>query len=206
MRFNLLDLLKKVPIDFGQGSLRHRTEGKRIAFGFVGDGEGRRALDLGSGDGYWTDKLKTKGWQVASVDREKCRQDTIIVNAEKPLALSDNYFDLVWCSEVIEHIANIRTILSEIRRVVKPGGLIIITTPNSYFWLYKLLGIFGLTPKRLQNLDHKHFFSYADIRGMFPSADILGYFPYAVLKLKIRKFAGLLSPTFVVIQHNVKQQ
>ena len=52
MRFNLLDLLKKVPIDFGQGSLRHRTEGKRIAFGFVGDGEGRRALDLGSGHGY----------------------------------------------------------------------------------------------------------------------------------------------------------
>lgn len=202
----ILDLLKKVPIDLGQGGFRHKTKGKRIAFGFVDDGKGRGALDLGSGDGYWTDQLKIKGWQTTSVDGEKCRQDTIIVDAEKPLAFSDNHFDLVWCSEVIEHIVNIHIVLSEIRRVVKPGGLIIITTPNSYFWLYRLLGIFGLTPKRLQNSDHKHFFSYADIKGMFPDADILGYFPYAVLKLKIRKFVGLLSPTFVIVQHNVKQQ
>lgn len=206
MRINLLDLLKKVPIDFGQGGLRHRTKGKRMAFGFVGDGKGGMALDLGSGDGYWTDQLKIKGWQVVSVDEEKRRQDTIIADAEKPLAFSDNYFDLVWSSEVIEHIANVHIVLGEISRVVKPGGLIIITTPNSYFWLYKLLGIFGLTPQRLQNSDHKHFFSYSDIRGMFPGADIFGYFPYAVLKLKIRKFVGLLSPTFVIIKHNVKQQ
>ena len=47
-----------------------------------------------------------------------------------PLPYPDASFDLVTCSEVLEHVENYRAVLREIRRVLKPGGLMVITTPN----------------------------------------------------------------------------
>jgi SAM-dependent methyltransferase len=47
-----------------------------------------------------------------------------------PLPYPDESFDLVTCSEVLEHVENYRAVLREIRRVLKPGGLMVITTPN----------------------------------------------------------------------------
>jgi SAM-dependent methyltransferase len=51
------------------------------------------------------------------------------LNAQ-PLPYPDESFDLVTCSEVLEHVENFRAVLREIRRVLKPGGLMVITTPN----------------------------------------------------------------------------
>ncbi len=47
-----------------------------------------------------------------------------------PLPYPDASFDLVTCSEVLEHVENYRAVLREIRRVLKPGGLMVVTTPN----------------------------------------------------------------------------
>ena len=81
----------------------------------------------------------------------------------------------------------------------------IITTPNSGFWLYHLLRIFNYTPSDVQNKSHRHYFSIQDIRILFPNAIILGYFPYMFIKFTIKRFIGLLSPTFVIIQKNVTE-
>jgi 2-polyprenyl-3-methyl-5-hydroxy-6-metoxy-1,4-benzoquinol methylase len=42
----------------------------------------------------------------------------------------DNYFDLVVCTEVLEHVSDLKNTISEIARVVKPHGQVIVTTPN----------------------------------------------------------------------------
>ena len=47
-----------------------------------------------------------------------------------PLPLADNSFDLVWASEVIEHVADTARWLSEVRRVLAPGGRFLLTTPS----------------------------------------------------------------------------
>jgi len=47
-----------------------------------------------------------------------------------PLPYPDASFDLVTCSEVLEHVENYRAVLREIHRVLKPGGLMVVTTPN----------------------------------------------------------------------------
>ncbi len=116
------------------------------------------------------------------------------------LPFKNNEFDLIWCSEVIEHLINPTETISEFHRILKNNGKMIITTPNSNFWLYYLLRIFNYTPSDVQNKDHKHFFSIQDIRILFPTAIILGYFPYMFIKFTIKRFIGLLSPTFVIIQ------
>lgn len=196
----IIDLIKKLPLDLAQGKMRHKTKGKLIAFSFVEPGHKRRALDLGCGNGYWSNQLKKKGWNVTSADIEKNATNALIVDAEKPLPFLNNYFDLIWSSEVIEHIKNLDNFIYETKRVLKPRGSLIITTPNSSFWLYKVLNPLGLTPEKLQNPDHKQFFCLNDIKRLLPTAQIYGFFPYAILKFRIKKAIGLLSPTFVIIE------
>jgi len=160
----MLQLLKKIPVDFGQANLKHTTKGKSIALSLVPTKPGesrhikRTALDVGCRDGYYSEILKQKKYTVTSVDiechYEKCRQ----VDANKPLPYPDNFFDLIWCSEVIEHLKDPRATLTEFRRILKSEGKAVLTTPNSKFWLYYILGLFGLTPQKVQNPTHLHFF------------------------------------------------
>jgi len=197
----LLGLLKKIPIDLGQGNLRETTKGKLIAQALVPKTKaGRTALDIGCREGYQTIYLQKKGYHVTSIDIEKIIPECIVMNVDKKLKFKDNSFDLIWCSEVIEHLKNPAFSISEFRRVLKPGGRMILTTPNSYFWLVKLAYLLlNLTPKKMQRQDHKHYFNIKQIKKLFPQARIFGFFPYFVLKLKINKSVGLLSPTFVIV-------
>ena len=47
----------------------------------------------------------------------------------EPLPLEDSSIDLVWCSEVLEHVPDTAHTLSEIRRVLRTGGRLLVTTP-----------------------------------------------------------------------------
>ena len=54
-----------------------------------------------------------------------------IVNLDRePLPYADSQFDLVTCVETIEHLENFRALVREIHRVLKPGGALVMTTPN----------------------------------------------------------------------------
>jgi ubiquinone/menaquinone biosynthesis C-methylase UbiE len=52
------------------------------------------------------------------------------VPIEGPLPFKDNSFDVVWASEVIEHVADTARWLSEVRRVLAPSGRLLVTTPS----------------------------------------------------------------------------
>lgn len=62
------------------------------------------------------------------------------------LKYPDKFFDLVYLGETIEHIYDIRKCLQEVKRTLKPGGYIAITTPNLASWLNRLLLILGKCP------------------------------------------------------------
>jgi len=191
----MLDYLKKLPIDLGQGNLRFTTKGKLIALSFVKNGYGKTALDVGCREGVQTKWLKDRGYEVKSVDIKKVFKNCIIVDLNEKLPFNDKSFDLIWCSEVLEHLDNPVFIKTEFRRVLKPKGEMILTTPNSYSWIF----LFGLLATKMQRKDHKQFFSIKDIKKLFPDAEIYGYFPYvAEYRYKISKWVGVLSPTFII--------
>lgn len=197
MKTNLLSLLKKIPLDLGQGNLRYSTKGKAIALSLIDtDGREKIALDVGCRDGYFSEFLKRRGFTVTSIDIESNYPAAKMVDANQLLPFDDNYFDLIWCSEVIEHLENPRAVINEFKRVLKPTGQAIFTTPNSNFWLYRLLKPFGLTAQKLQNPTHRHFFDLRDIR-IFKPETIYGFFPYMIIKFRITKGIGFLSPTFI---------
>lgn len=95
-------------------------------------------LDIGAGSGDLLSLLR-KNWpamQAFACDYHIERfalSDVPITQLDlntHPLPYPDGSFDLVTCSEVLEHVENYRAVLREIRRVLKPGGLMVITTPN----------------------------------------------------------------------------
>lgn len=101
---------------------------------------GERALDLGCGQGDFTAELVAAGAEAVGVDvaqaaMERARRshpdlDFRLTPIGGPLPFDDGAFDLVWASEVIEHVADTARCLSEVRRVLAPGGRLLLTTPN----------------------------------------------------------------------------
>lgn len=198
MKPSILALLRKLPLDLGQREVAETTQGKQIALSLVAAGGQARALDVGARCGKQTRWLEARGYQVTSIDFEPKFEDCQHVDANQPLPFEDGAFDLVWCSEVIEHLEDPARSLKELRRVTRANGQLILTTPNSYAWMFRALALGGMTPEKLQRPDHLHFFDEASIRKLAPDAELLGFFPYALAKFTIRRGVGLLSPTFVL--------
>ena len=100
-----LNLFKKIPINFGQGSIRYTTKGKLIALDLIPkDGSGKNVLDIGCRSGYFSKILEEMGCEVTSIDIEKKYKKYQIVNINNPMPYKDGYFDIIWYSEVIEHL------------------------------------------------------------------------------------------------------
>jgi ubiquinone/menaquinone biosynthesis C-methylase UbiE len=55
--------------------------------------------------------------------------ELVELELDAPLPLEDGAFDLVLCAETIEHVRDVQLLLSEARRVLRPGGVLAITTP-----------------------------------------------------------------------------
>lgn len=100
---------------------------------------GDRVLDLGCGAGRFLALAAAAGGRPVGVEIAEAALDRARRNAPgaelhrvdpgADLPLADASIDLVWCSEVIEHVADTAQFLGEVRRVLAPGGRALLTTP-----------------------------------------------------------------------------
>ena len=93
------------------------------------------------------------------------------LNHQKP-ALSGG-FDFVLCGDVIEHLLDPLDFLNWIRELLKPGGCLIGSLPNSghlYFRLNVLCGRFPAHERGLFDRTHLHFFTWAGWKHLFTQA------------------------------------
>jgi 2-polyprenyl-6-hydroxyphenyl methylase / 3-demethylubiquinone-9 3-methyltransferase len=100
---------------------------------------GERVLDVGCGEGWFTQALSEQGVAVVGADvaREPLRRaaarcgtlDLRLIDEQRGWPFADAEFDLIWAGEVIEHVADTASWLSELRRVLRPGGALLISTP-----------------------------------------------------------------------------
>ncbi|HWH44729.1 MAG TPA: methyltransferase domain-containing protein [Thermoleophilaceae bacterium] len=95
------------------------------------------ALDLGCGDGRLAGHIETAaltGADTSAVALERAAArlpgaDLVRVEPDAPLPFGDCSFDLVLGVEMVEHVRDLQLLLSEARRVLRPGGLLALTTP-----------------------------------------------------------------------------
>lgn len=87
-------------------------------------------LDIPAGAGRLSDRLREEGFRVVSADINESRKDFVFADMNKTLPFADEQFDAVISMEGIEHILNYEVFISELARVTRPGGVIILTTPN----------------------------------------------------------------------------
>ncbi|MBI4897693.1 MAG: class I SAM-dependent methyltransferase [Actinobacteria bacterium] len=97
-------------------------------------------LDLGCGDGLYLPALASGGATVFGADRSELaleraaavapRADLREVAGNERLPIDDNRVDRVWCCDTLEHVVDTQTVLSEARRVLKPGGSLLVVTPD----------------------------------------------------------------------------
>ncbi len=138
-----------------------------------------RILDVGCGTGLNAEELSRHGHQVIGIDLspiaiEKFRGrglDGLVCDIEAgPLPLPAASFDLVYASEVIEHCVDAPGFLRTIRAVLKPNGTLLLSTPNSAFWAYRILGLLGRTPSEYQHPGHVRFFSKRSLAASIEAA------------------------------------
>jgi ubiquinone/menaquinone biosynthesis C-methylase UbiE len=101
---------------------------------------GERVLDLGCGAGRFTRALREAGADVIGVELaeaalERARRnvpgaDLRRVAPDGSLPLGHQEVDLVWCSEVLEHVPDTVAFLTETRRVLRRGGRLLVTVPD----------------------------------------------------------------------------
>lgn len=130
-------------------------------------------LELGSGNGDTLKLFKDWGWQVEGLDFD----DKAVENASRKGLLvhqgdifrqkfSDNSFDAIFSSHVLEHVPDAEALLNESFRILKPGGCFVVITPNA------------------QSKLHKKF--KMDWRGLEPPRHLYIFNPKSILNLTLK--------------------
>ena len=106
-----------------------------------------RILNIPSGDGELSRLIEEEGGQVTSSDlfpefSNYKRNEVVEADMNEGLPFADGTFDAVVCQEGIEHLEYLPRFFAECRRVLKDGGLLLLTTPN-YMDLSSRLAFFS---------------------------------------------------------------
>jgi 2-polyprenyl-3-methyl-5-hydroxy-6-metoxy-1,4-benzoquinol methylase len=97
-----------------------------------------RALDIGCGNGYFLSLLKKHGWSVEGVEvsetaaknAEAAFGVTVHVGSLEDLAFKSRSYDFINMSHVIEHVYDPVALLKKVAKLLAPGGVLYVETPN----------------------------------------------------------------------------
>jgi len=182
-------------------------------------GAKKRVLDIGCGDGSFITKFKNCctvfGVDISSkavelAEKAGLNAYRLDISSEK-LPFENEYFDLVYMGDVIEHLVNPDFAIDEAARVMRPNGYLVITTPNLASWLNRMLLLLGFQPlssevstvkdfgrpdrqSRISRLPvgHLRIFTFRALK------EFLSYYRFEIIEAKGVSF-GMQSKTLSII-------
>ncbi|HEX9722171.1 MAG TPA: class I SAM-dependent methyltransferase [Candidatus Paceibacterota bacterium] len=135
----------------------------------IGSAKGRKMIDVGCSYGLFLGVCQRHGWEVygcepSKVQWAKAREYYAhVYNKElRNCGFSDNLFDLVTMHEVIEHPSSPKALIRDARAVIKPGGYLVLCTPDRSSWQAKIFGKRWIAYARM----HLYYFTPHTLRRM----------------------------------------
>lgn len=151
-----------------------------------------RVLDVGCGYGFFLEVAQNAGWKIYGLDlstepiRQAKKQLGVKTIYNKPLeraGFRPNYFALVTSFHTIEHMTQPARFLKEAGRVLKPGGLVLLTTPNASGWQSRLMRKSWFS---YRHPDHLLFFNFRNLALLLKKA---GFVKIKKLKAPARLYS-----------------
>jgi SAM-dependent methyltransferase len=134
---------------------------------------GTRLLDLGAGTGMWAraftdwyDGVEVIAVEPAAAMRDRCRYSPVLAGDASNVPLPDDSVDAAWLSTVIHHVPDLTAAARELRRVVRPGGPILIR--SAFAGRHEAITLFRFFPAAIRVLDT--YPSVDDVAAAFTTA------------------------------------
>jgi 2-polyprenyl-3-methyl-5-hydroxy-6-metoxy-1,4-benzoquinol methylase len=140
----------------------------------------KNILDIGCYDGTLLSLIKNRNnnfygldaseWSVEKTKEKGINAQKYFFDGKSKLPFPDEFFDAVTAGEIIEHIFDTDFFLEEIKRVLKSGGKLILSTPNVASLGRRLLLFFGInpiletTPNEAESSGHIRYFTAKSLR------------------------------------------
>lgn len=142
-----------------------------------------KVLEVGAGMGYGIKHIAPKTDEYLTIDKHELKLDPKFdhvqfkkMNVPPFTGIASNYYDYVVSFQVIEHIEDDETFVSEIARVLKPGGSFIVTTPNIKMSITRNpWHVREYTVQELKVLLEKDF-DHVECKGVFGNKKIMEYY------------------------------
>jgi 2-polyprenyl-3-methyl-5-hydroxy-6-metoxy-1,4-benzoquinol methylase len=170
-----------------------------------------KILDIGCGSGRIGKKMQDTGYQVSGLDfSEEAIKKAVSnginakqANLDDGIPEQDNSYDVIWAGDIIEHVFDPIGLLKESQRVLKKGGVILITIPSDVGLISRIKMLFGISHQEQMYMSsgfykHHTFFTPRLIRFMLAKADlhIEHFLTLLILGKRRYKVTGLPSAFF----------
>jgi len=155
-----------------------------IILAWLGEGRGRRILDVGAADALVGRRLTERGWRVTGIEGDPAlaqagapyceRMITANLNREVPEVQGP--FDAILYGDVLEHLIDPSRVLVELNRSLVPDGFVIVSVPNIahlYIRLLLLLGRFDYLDRGILDNTHLRFFTARSLRALLDDAGLV---------------------------------
>ncbi len=159
----------------GLESILHRAREKKMRQLLKKYGQGDQYLDVGCGTGLILRHLPqgSVGIDLNSRHLERARHyapnATVILGDAEKLDFPDNTFSAIVCTEVLEHLVHPHVALQEMKRVLKPGGRLIGSTPrHALLWRLRFL-----SSTHYHNEPFHNEYTTAELRNLFTTWKII---------------------------------
>jgi 2-polyprenyl-3-methyl-5-hydroxy-6-metoxy-1,4-benzoquinol methylase len=149
----------------------------------VGDGKGKRLLDVGAAQGVLAQRFTELGFEVtciegspelAALGKDKCHQ-MIVADLDKPLPELNGQFDVIVYGDILEHLRNPMEVFTGFNRSLRPEGQVIVSVPNmAHLWvrLNLLIGRLPYADRGILDRTHLRFFTLTSFRRFLREAGL----------------------------------
>lgn len=173
----LRDFYDDPAVPASSGPDRARRQAEMLARVLADSPGPARVLDVGCGDGFATSVAERRNpehrfagldWSARTLAQARERGVTVVrASLDTRLPIRSASLDIVIMSEVIEHLVDTDSAIEEVHRVLRPGGSLLLSTPNLAAWYNRALLAFGVQP----------VFSEVSLRSVYgrPGSQVAGH-------------------------------